>query len=41
MLVEVIKSYMKDFWKFLEIVKYKSVKVFDYGRYVNFYIKYI
>ena len=39
MLVEVTKSHMKDFRKFLETVKYKSVKAFDHGRYVNFYIK--
>ncbi|MDE5069741.1 MAG: FkbM family methyltransferase [Trichodesmium sp. St4_bin8_1] len=39
MLVEVAKNHMKDFRKFLEAVKYQTVKAFDHGRYVNFYIQ--
>ncbi|MEM1168683.1 MAG: FkbM family methyltransferase [Cyanobacteria bacterium P01_H01_bin.35] len=39
MLVEVAKNHIKDFRKFLEAVKYQTIKAFDHGRYVNFYIK--
>ncbi|MGD1712470.1 FkbM family methyltransferase [Dapis sp. BLCC M172] len=39
MLVEVAKNHIKDFRKFLEAVRYQTVKAFDHGRYVNFYIK--
>ncbi len=39
MLVEVAKNHIKDFRKFLEAVRYQTVKAFDRGRYVNFYIK--
>ncbi|MGD1804247.1 FkbM family methyltransferase [Dapis sp. BLCC M126] len=39
MLVEVAKNHIKDFRKFLEAVRYRTVKAFDHGRYVNFYIK--
>ncbi len=39
MIVEVAKSNIKDFRKFLEAVSYQTVKAFDQGRYVNFYIK--
>ena len=39
MLVEVAKNHMKNFRKFLEAVKYQTVKAFDHGRYVNFYIQ--
>ena len=39
MLVEVAKSHIKEFQKFLEQVRYQTVKTFDHGRYVNFYIK--
>ncbi|MCL2930958.1 MAG: protein arginine N-methyltransferase [Trichodesmium sp. MAG_R03] len=39
MLVEVAKSHIKDFHKFLEQVRYQIVQGFDHGRYVNFYIK--
>ncbi|NES79446.1 MULTISPECIES: FkbM family methyltransferase [Okeania] len=40
MLVEVAKNNIKDFRKFLAAVNYQTVKAFDHGRYVNFYIKY-
>ena len=39
LLVEVAKNHIKDFRKFLAAVSYQIVKVFDRGRYVNFYIK--
>ncbi|MEB3342197.1 FkbM family methyltransferase [Okeania sp.] len=39
MLVEVAKNNIKDFRNFLEEVKYQTVKAFDRGRYVNFYVK--
>ncbi|NEN92798.1 MAG: FkbM family methyltransferase, partial [Okeania sp. SIO3H1] len=39
MLVEIAKNHIKDFRKFLAAVNYQTVKAFDHGRYVNFYIK--
>jgi len=39
MLVEVAKNNIKNFRKFLEAVRYQTIKSFDRGRYVNFYIK--
>ncbi len=39
MLVEVAKNHIKDFRNFLATVRYQTVKAFDHGRYVNFYIK--
>ena len=39
MLVEVAKNHIKEFRKFLEVVRYQTVKAFDRGRYVNFYIQ--
>lgn len=41
MLVEVAKNHIKEFMKFLEAINYQTVKVFDHGRYINFYIKHI
>lgn len=41
MLVEVAKHHIKEFMRFLEAVSYQTVKAFDHGRYVNFYIKHI
>ncbi len=38
-LVEVTKAHVKDFIKFVESIQYQAIKVFDHGRYVNFYIK--
>ncbi|MDJ0519070.1 MAG: FkbM family methyltransferase [Trichodesmium sp. MO_231.B1] len=39
MLVEVAKNHIKDFRNFLATVRYQTVKAFDHGRYVNFYIE--
>ncbi|NEP41761.1 MAG: FkbM family methyltransferase [Okeania sp. SIO2H7] len=38
-LIEVTKAHVKDFLKFIESIDYQTIKAFDHGRYVNFYIQ--